>query len=135
SRINEGPTAAADEKEDSMISADIVLRNGNILTLDGAGALARAVAIGNGRFIALGADAESLIGKNTTVFDLGGRTAIPGLFDSHIHPMLGALNALAVSLEQARSVADVQAALAERAAKVPPGTWIQGGSGWHESQL
>jgi len=118
-----------------MISADIVLRNGNVLTLNGAAPPTRAVAIGNGRFIALGDDAEALIGSRTTVFDLGGRTAVPGLFDSHIHTVGGALNELAVSFERAASIADMQAALAARAAAVPPGTWIQGGSGWHESQL
>lgn len=118
-----------------MISADMVLRNGDVMTLDARSARTRSVAIGGERIIALGAEAEALIGKGTTIVDLGGRTVIPGLFDSHIHTIGGALNELAVSLEGAKSIADIQAAFAARVATVPPGTWIQGGSGWHESQL
>ena len=118
-----------------MISADIVLRRGVVMTLDARSTRSRAVAIGGARILALGDEAETLIGERTSVIDLDGRTVIPGLFDSHIHTIGGALNELAVSLEGARSIADMQAAFAARAAAAAPGSWIQGGSGWHESQL
>ena len=118
-----------------MISADLVLRRGNIETLDAKRTRAKALAIAGGRIAALDNDAESLIGPETKVIDLGGRTVIPGLFDSHIHTMMGGQNELAVSLENARSIADVQAAFAARAQATPKGAWIRGGSGWHESQL
>jgi predicted amidohydrolase YtcJ len=118
-----------------MISADIVLRDGEVMTLDDRSTVARSVAIGDERILAVGSEADALIGPGTQVIELGGRTVIPGLFDSHIHTMGGALNELAVSLETARSIADVQAAFAARAAETPPGKWLLGGSGWHESQL
>lgn len=118
-----------------MISADMVLRNGDVMTLDAQSTRTRSIAILGERVMAVGEDADALIGRGTEVVDLGGRTVIPGLFDSHIHTIGGALNELAVSLESAKSVADVQAAFAARVATVSPGTWIQGGSGWHESQL
>jgi predicted amidohydrolase YtcJ len=118
-----------------MIAADLVLRRGNIETFDPKRTRIDAIAIAGERILARGEDAETLIGPNTQVIDLGGRTAIPGLFDSHIHTMMGGLNELAVNLESARSLADVQAAFAARARITPKGRWIRGASGWHESQL
>ena len=118
-----------------MISADLVLRNGRVMTLDANSTRTHAIAIGSGRILALGDDAEALFGTAKSVIDVGGRAVIPGLFDSHIHTIGGALNELAVALDSARSIADVQAAFAARVAVTPPGAWIQGGSGWHESQL
>ena len=118
-----------------MITAETILKNGAVLTMDAKQSRSDAVAIGGGRILALGKEAEELKGPKTSVIDVGGRTVIPGLFDSHIHTLGGALNELAVSLENAKSVADVQAAFAARVKTTPPGQWIQGGSGWHESQL
>ncbi|HUK61385.1 MAG TPA: amidohydrolase [Stellaceae bacterium] len=118
-----------------MIAADLVLRNGEFLTFDDRRSRTRALAVAGGRILALGEDAEALAGRGTEVIDLGGRTVIPGLFDSHIHTVMGGQNELAVSLASARSITDVQAAFAARARTTPKGTWIRGGSGWHESQL
>jgi predicted amidohydrolase YtcJ len=118
-----------------MIAADLVLRGGDIMTFDDRRSRTRALAIGAGRILALGEEAEALVGRGTEVLELGGRTVIPGLFDSHIHTVMGGQNELAVSLEGARSIADVQTAFAARARGTPKGAWIKGGSGWHESQL
>ena len=118
-----------------MITADLLLKNGNVMTIDAMSTRTDAVAIANGRIVALGKEAQELAGPNTQIIDLGGRTAVPGLFDSHIHTMMGGQNELAVSLEDAKSVADVQKAFAARAQGAAPGSWILGGSGWHESQL
>jgi predicted amidohydrolase YtcJ len=118
-----------------MIAADLVLRNGQFLTFDDRRSRTQAVAISGERILARGDDAVSLVGRGTQAIDLGGRTVIPGLFDSHIHTVMGGQNELAVSLADARSIADVQAAFAARARTTPKGAWIKGGSGWHESQL
>ncbi|MGH7035061.1 MAG: amidohydrolase, partial [Stellaceae bacterium] len=118
-----------------MIKADRVLRRGNIMTFDPQRPRSQALAIGGERILALGEEAEALIGPETKVVELGGRTVIPGLFDSHIHTVMGGLNEIAVSLEGARSLADVQAAFAARAKTTPKGAWIRGSSAWHESQL
>jgi predicted amidohydrolase len=59
-----------------MISADLVLRHGEIMTLDAQATRAHAVAIAGGRILALDQDAEALVGKATAVIDLGGRPAI-----------------------------------------------------------
>jgi hypothetical protein len=120
-----------------MLSADLVLRNGKVLTLDSDATVAQAVGILGDRILAVGSDEDvaSLVGPRTRVINVGGRTVIPGLHDSHLHSMMAAVNDLAVPFENARSIADMQAALAARAATTPPGEWILGSSSWHESQL
>ena len=69
------------------------------------------------------------------MIELAGKTVVPGLIDSHLHQLFAALNGPAVQLLGARSVAEVQAAIGERAARTPPGQWVTASSGWHESIL
>lgn len=118
-------------------SADIVLRGGNVVTVDKDWRIAQAVAIKDGRFVAVGTNEAlaSRIGPNTQVVELGGRTVIPGLIDTHLHQFLAAQNGPAVQLLGARSVADVQKAIADRVSRTPPGEWVIASSGWHESIL
>jgi len=101
-----------------MVSADVVLRGGKVLTVDKDFSIAQAIAVQGEHILAVGSDSdvESLIGPKTRVIELRGRTVVPGLHDSHIHTMGGASDELAVSLAQARSMKDVQAAFAKRAA-------------------
>jgi predicted amidohydrolase YtcJ len=117
--------------------ADLVLRGGRIITVDRDWRIAEAVAIRDGRFVAVGDNAAvaPLTGPNTQVIELGGRTVVPGLIDTHLHQMLLGLNSRAVQLLGARSVADVQAAIAARVAQTAPGQWVTASSGWHESIL
>ncbi|MGV6875966.1 amidohydrolase [Pseudochelatococcus sp. B33] len=116
---------------------DTILHNGNILTVDAAFSAAQAVSIINGRFERIGTDAEVLAtaGADTRIIDLGGRTVVPGLFDSHLHLYMMAMQAPCVPLIDCRSIAEVQEAIAERAAVTPPGEWIIARMGWHESLL
>ncbi len=115
--------------------ADLVLRNGRIHTVDAAGTTTQAVAIRGGRFVALGAEAEAMAGTAAQVLDLGGRAAIPGLIDSHLHQHTHAMNAPLVQLIDARSIADVVRLIGERVRQTPPGQWVMASSGWHESLL
>jgi len=112
--------------------ADLVLKNGKIVTMDPDESVAEAVAVKYGRVIAVGGndDVKGLIGDETEVIDLCGRTVIPGLIDSHGHFVrTGATRMLLVDLSQeagVRSIADIQARLAERAKETPPGEWVTG---------
>ena len=67
--------------------ADVVYENGSIYTVNEKKPYAQAVAIKDGKFIKVGSndDVEPLIGKNTRVIDLCGRTGMPGLIDTHVH--------------------------------------------------
>ena len=86
--------------------ADLVLRNGRIVTVDQRFRIVDSLAIAGGRFVAVGE--APAIGPDTQVIDLGGRTVVPGLIDSHLHQLFAALNQPAVDLLGARSIADVQ---------------------------
>jgi predicted amidohydrolase YtcJ len=70
------------------LAADLILRNGRIHTLDARSSIASALAIRDGRILAVGSetDLDGLSGPETKIMDLGGRTAIPGIVDSHCHP-------------------------------------------------
>src|SRR3954447_18934053 len=117
--------------------ADLVLRGGRVITVDKDWRVAQAVAIRDGRFLAVGDDPAIAphIGPNTQVIELAGKTVVPGLIDTHLHQLFAALNGPAVQLLGAKSVADVQAAIGERAARTEPGKWVIASSGWHESIL
>ena len=68
-------------------SADLILRGGKVITVDSDWRLAEAVAVRDGRLVAIGANADvtKLAGPSTQSIDLGGRTVIPGLIDTHLH--------------------------------------------------
>jgi predicted amidohydrolase YtcJ len=117
--------------------ADLVLRGGRIITVDGAWHIVEAVAIKDGRFLTVDNDAAIArhVGPGTQVIELVGKTVVPGLIDSHLHQLFAALNGPAVQLLGAKTVADVQAAIAARVKRTEPGKWVIASSGWHESIL
>ncbi|MFC3957141.1 amidohydrolase [Halovivax cerinus] len=117
--------------------ADTVLFNGQILTVDDAFSVADGVAIRDGRFVAVGGrgDVKRLAGPNTEEIDLGGRTVVPGLVDSHLHMLSVGLDLAKADLFDARSVADVIAVVEAEAQETPAGEWVQTSSSWHEGQL
>jgi len=113
---------------------DRILYNAHIVTLDRRSSVAQAVAIRDGRFIAVGNDDEirALARGRTDEIDVEGRTLVPGLGDNHFHSIGGGPG---VDLSQARSLADVRAAIAARVAEVEPGDVVVSNSDWHEGQL
>jgi predicted amidohydrolase YtcJ len=115
-------------------TADTILINGHIVTVDAGFSIAEAVAIANGRFIAAGSTSaiRKLARPATTVIDLRGRTVIPGLADGHLHDAGGGPG---VDLSRARSLSDVLGAIAARVATTRPGDVIVTNSDWHEAQL
>jgi len=117
--------------------ADTILRGGRIHTVSAQLGTVESVAIRNGRFVAVGdaATVNAHAGPDTNIIDLCGRTVVPGLIDSHLHQIWLAVNLPAVDLLPARTIADVQARIAERATNTPPGEWVVASSGWHESIL
>src|SRR5579885_3123842 len=118
-------------------AADLILANANVITMDAARPAARAVAIRAGRILAVGDEAAvaAWAGPATVTRDLGGRTLLPGLYDSHNHMLRAGHNLSEVNLSGARTVADVLEAIGARAAVSRPGDWVTTASRWHESQL
>jgi predicted amidohydrolase YtcJ len=113
---------------------DLVLHNARVITVDRSFTIAEAVAIGGDRFMAVGNSEQMLAiaGPSTRLIDLQGQTVIPGLMDNHLH---GAGGGPGVDLSRARSLADVEAALAARVKVSTPGDVILSNSDWHEAQL
>ena len=115
--------------------ADRVLVNARVLTMAGDRA-AEAVAIADGRVLAVGSDAEirALAGPGTVVEDLGGATVMPGLIDAHNHLLMTGQILQQVQLYDCRSIDDILDRVRTAVEKAPPGTWILG-RGWDESLL
>ncbi len=110
--------------------ADLALVNGRIYTVDGARPWAEAVAVRGGRFAAVGTRAEiaPLLGPATRVVDLGGRFAMPGLYDMHTHPdlALGPTYAGQLEVPGDPTPSDLAAAIRAYAAAHPGDGWIYG---------
>ena len=103
------------------LSPDTILSNGQIYTLDPAGTIAQAVAIKEGRIVAVGADAEikTLAGPHTQRINLGGRSAIPGLFDSHNHLLEVGAKLSAIRLDECQSPKEMMELVSQRAKSGP----------------
>ncbi len=119
-------------------SADTILLNGKIVTLDAKSSVVPALAIRDGRIMALGSDDEmrKLAGPSTRTVDVGGRTVIPGLIDSHIHALRAGLTySVELSWIGVPSLAKGLELIREAARNSKPGTWIKIGGGWTEMQF
>jgi hypothetical protein len=119
-------------------AADRILVGGRVLTVDAQDRVAEAIAIRDGRILAVGttAEIERLAGPATERIDLAGRTATPGLIDAHAHFSGGGLvrlTHLALGYPDVKSIADLVARVGERAAALQPGEWILG-RGWDEGK-
>jgi predicted amidohydrolase YtcJ len=106
----------------------LVLHNGHVITMDPARPRARAIGIAGDRVVLVGSDREvrGAAGRGAKLVDLGGSTVVPGFIDAHSHPAVsGRLHLRRIDCDL-RSVAEVQAAVRERAARTPDGEWVLG---------
>ncbi|MEQ8329267.1 MAG: amidohydrolase [Longimicrobiales bacterium] len=115
--------------------ADLVLRGGTIVTVDDANPTAEAVAVRDGRIVAVGSTAEidALVGSGTEVLELDGATAYPGFIEAHAHYMGVGQSTLQLDLTQASSWDDIVAQVADAVAEAQPGELIVG-RGWHQEK-
>jgi predicted amidohydrolase YtcJ len=120
-------SAAAKAKE---VKADVVYRNGFVYTVDGVRSRAEAFAVKDGKFIAVGTngDMKAVTGENTKTVDLKGKMVMPGLIDTHIHALRGALTALGLAFPVTSSVDEIKAAVKKYIAdkKLKKGDWVEG---------
>jgi predicted amidohydrolase YtcJ len=106
--------------------ADLILHNGKVVTVDGRFSVAQAVAVRDGRITSVGTNQSILRerGPKTEVIDLKGRTVLPGLIDSHVHPLGAGLSEFRQPLPKLDSYAAVQRYILDRAKTTPKGQWI-----------
>ncbi|HEY1493810.1 MAG TPA: amidohydrolase [Candidatus Solibacter sp.] len=115
--------------------ADLVLRNGKIVTMNPAAPAAQAIAVRGDKITALGPDsaAQRWIGPNTKVIDLHGQLAIPGFIEGHGHFTGVGEFRMGLDLREARTWDDIVAQVARAVQQAKPGEWIVG-RGWHQSK-
>jgi predicted amidohydrolase YtcJ len=118
--------------------ADTILTNGKVVTVDAAFRIAEAVAVANGKILAVGTSAEIAkhAGPSTQVLDLAGRTVIPGLIDSHIHVIdPGTTYSAELSWVGVPTLEAALKLVREAAEHTTPGSWIAVIGGWDELQF
>ena len=127
------PSVAA--QQPILEAADLAIVNANGLACDAAMSRFTAVAVRDGRIVAIGqrADIEPFLGRTTQIIDGTGMTVTPGLIDSHLH-FLGLGQSLQMlDLSQADSWEKIESMVREASLRVPKGTWIEG-RGWHQAK-
>ncbi len=105
---------------------DLIVHNGRIVTADPQFSVRQAMAVKDGRVVAVG-DSNDLLATRTprtTVIDLGGKTVLPGLIDSHVHPE-AAMTEFDHPVPTMESMADVLAYVKSRADALEDGQWVQ----------
>jgi len=117
---------------------DTVLVNGKILTVDAQFSTREALAIRDGKILAVGSsgDMRKLAGPRSRVIDLQGRTVIPGLIDSHLHAIRAAETfATEVNWIGAPTLADALGRIREASRTMKPGAWLIVAGGWNVQQF
>lgn len=115
--------------------ADLVLKSGEVVTMDEEAPKAQAVAISGYSILAVGSDAEiqQYIGDNTEVIDLAGRLAIPGFIEGHGHYMSLGNAKMILDLTKVKNWDEIITMVGEAAKDAQPGEWITG-RGWHQEK-
>src|SRR5215510_4575948 len=107
---------------------ELVLFNANIYTVNDKAPRAQAIAVSRGRILGIGSNADvmNLASSGSKKIDLAMKTVLPGFIDAHSHPAMAGVMHLRMVDCDLRSIAAIQAALRERAAKTPAGEWVLG---------
>src|SRR6516165_7852930 len=107
-------------------AADLLIHHAKVVTVDSQFCTFEAIAVKDGRIVALGED-EAVFkraGPRTRVIDADGRTVLPGLYDSHVHPLGAATSELGGALPVLSSLKEVFIYLRKKAATTPEGEWL-----------
>lgn len=117
------------------IKADLILNNGNIYTVDAYDTLVSAMAIAQGKILAIGTeeDVRAYLDSNTEVIDLKGQFVMPGLIEGHGHFSNTGKGLLELDFMKAKSWDEIVAMVEKAIKNAKPGEWIEG-RGWHQEK-
>src|SRR5437773_3822747 len=103
--------------------ADLILLHGKVVTVDADFHVVQALAVRGEKIVAVGSDKEILKfqGPKTKTIDAGGKSVLPGLYDSHVHPTGAATSELVEPLPEPRSLEDVFAYIRKKTKETPEG--------------
>lgn len=115
------------------VSADAVYTNARIYKVDAVNSWASAMAVGNGKIIAVGSDEDiaAHISEDTRVNDMAGRMMMPGIHDTHIHPYDGGIGKTVQCSFLTAVLDEALKALQDCLADIPEGQWLRGGQ-WND---
>jgi predicted amidohydrolase YtcJ len=113
-------------------TADMLLVNGHVVTVDGQFSIKSAIAVQDGKILAVGGEEIARRYRAKMVYDLRGRTVLPGFIDTHLHPQ--SVSPRAIDAASARSIGELQRMIRRKAQQLGPGQWITG-YGWAEANL
>ena len=120
------------------LSPDLALLNGKIITVDENDSIVQAVAVKDNKIVAVGTSKEinTLVGEKTKIIDLQGKTAMPGIIDSHTHPSGIAERFLMVDCRAPpiRTISEILQKIKEKAVELGPGKWVRGAN-FNDSKL
>jgi len=122
-----------------MSFADLIIKDGPVVTMDAKRRIAEAVAVKDGKIMTVGYEPEvtRLIGPMTEVIDLAGRTLTPGLVNTHDHMLEQGISSTFVAdirYPKAKSIKDIQSIMEGRVREASPGQWVLGHA-WDETLL
>ena len=117
--------------------ATLIFQSGKIITVDPRNDIFEAIAIRDGKILAVGNNRDVLRfkGPKTQVIDLHGRAVIPGIIDSHSHPTLDGLKIFQPDLSKATTLAEIIQMMAAKVRESQPGEWVMNSGIWNESKL
>ena len=120
--------------DNSIVTADLIIINATVRTMDPARPTAEAIAILGNRIVGLGTSSEiqKLAGPNTKVIDAQKRLVLPGFNDAHVHFLSGGFQLSSVDLRDAKTPEEFAERIRAFASKLPAGSWITGGDWDHE---
>lgn len=134
------PSLSSAVTPSSCADADLLLRNGHIVTMESQQSVVSSMAVRDGRVLAIGSDSKLNVcaSARTNVVDLQKRTVLPGLIDVHTHAMEWTKGILRGQIDagypKVHSISEIVHEVSERAGKLKPGEWIIG-SAWDDAKL
>ncbi len=130
-----GHTSKTAQTSNATEAADLVIVHGRVYPADGSGAFHEAMAVKRNRVLAVGnaRDIDALRGPQTAVVDAAGGAVVPGFSDSHIHFLMGGETLDQASLDEARTLDDIQKTVKTFAASHPDRPWVLGWGWWYSA--